>query len=359
MVGIFINGKLEDASIMSTKCTLETMLSVIDDVVVIDVFKGNKLKNILPDGTKFVKYLPNDLDGWKSIEEYATNLLVENKIDTLIVFKNILANRYKCDNMGMVKNFDKKIKQNDTFSFNFKQSKDIYTKYMFVKCAANVCKNVYQFILDPQEPALETYIKFDNFKRLYGMNRIGYTFMPCFEYGVNKYAEHIEKEIDFIFYCSAVTSDRQYIANQKEKLESIDNWDIQINVSRSKIRPLKQNEYYHKLAQSRYSLCIPAYDKTAFSMYRFIEALCNDCLCFIHKNVCLTDAKLTFPDIYDIMIKYLLIDNFKDIRKKIESMPESKRLEIIEKIKSTNSWKKIMDIDLIKRRWSKLKGVND
>ena len=103
MVGIFINGKLEDASIMTTKCTLETMLSVIDDVVVIDVFKGNKLKNILPDGTKFVKYLPNDLDGWKSIEEYATNLLVENKIDTLIVFKNILANGYKCDNMGMVK----------------------------------------------------------------------------------------------------------------------------------------------------------------------------------------------------------------------------------------------------------------
>lgn len=327
-VALFLCGKIEDSSVMTTKCVIDTLTKVIDNLVIIDPFTGNKLKKMLPEGTEIIKYDVRNLGGWKEIYKYNRNLLESNNIDTMIIFKVVLSKGFKCGDMGQIKGFQKKRKENDMYGFNFNQTKNILTKFSLVESASKICENVYHFILDPQEASFEDVCNFKHFEKLYGMNRDGYKYMPCFEYGVNKEAKHIEKTVDFVFYCSAVTEDRAYIANIKDKLESIDGWDVRINVPKANIRPLKQNEYYDKLASAKYSLCIPAYNKTAFSMYRFIEAACNDCICFIHKDVCLNDVKNTFPDIYDIMVEYLIVDNFKHIKYNIKNITEQERLDI-------------------------------
>lgn len=359
-VALFLCGKIDDSSIMSTKCVINTLLKVIDGLVIIDPFAGNKLKKIVTDGTEIIKYDVKNLGGWKEIYKYNRELLESNNIDTMIVFKVILAEGFKHGDMGQILRFKRERKQNDIIGFNFNQTKNVLTKFSLVESASVICTNVYHFILDPQEASFEDVCNFNNFKKLYGMKRDGgYKYMPCFEYGVNENAKHIEKKKDFVFYCSAVTEDRAYIVKIKDKLESIEGWDVRINVPKAKVKPLKQNEYYDKLAEARYSLCIPAYNKTAFSMYRFIEAACNDCLCFIHKDVCLDDAKNTFPDIYNIMVEHLIVDNFKHVRRNIKSVSENDRQDILRKIKSTKSWNKIMELENIRKMWSKLEGINE
>ena len=42
--------------------------------------------------------------------------------------------------------------------------------------------------------------------------------------------------------------------------------------------------YLQKIAESKYTLIIPSYDNNCFSLYRFLEAIHNDCLPLIHED---------------------------------------------------------------------------
>jgi hypothetical protein len=227
---------------------------------------------------------------------------------------------------------------------------------MFIWRASFKCKHIYNFVLDPQEPDYRLVINFKNYKILYGMQRKDMTYMPCFEYGVMKECDGFDKTkiINFMFYCGAVTEDRKFIADRKFELESIDGFDIRI--FRRGERPVDQEEYYRNIAKSRYTCCIKAYDETAFSMYRFIEALVNDCLSFVFYDCCLDDVENTFPDIYDIIMRYLLVNDFDEIIDNVNNWKESKRLRIINMLKETKSYKRFTDINFIKKRWAKLDG---
>jgi hypothetical protein len=63
---------------------------------------------------------------------------------------------------------------------------------------------------------------------------------------------------------------------------------------------------------------------------------------------------LTFPDIRDIIINERLVVDFKDIPVRIKEFSEEKRQSILEQIRSTKSFKKIMDLEFIRKRWGKI-----
>jgi hypothetical protein len=108
-----------------------------------------------------------------------------------------------------------------------------------------------------------------------------------------------EKPLDFVFgYTSLKNSGRAeyrpYIQrllktfpSQKRCLFIRDDEDrIDTLVSKS--------EYMRVLAQSRYTLLLPAYDKTQFSIYRLLEALAVGCLPILHPHVSATAVERSF-----------------------------------------------------------------
>lgn len=357
MVGIYIEGKITPNDEMSTAAVVNTICKVIPDCKVINTYRSNKLVKILDvDYDRLIYYDISQVKeiGWKAQYKLAKQLLIDNNIDTMIVFKSIIMSGQKHGEMHQIERFRRRRKEDDFVYMKHAMSTTQYCKYLMVEAGAAVCNKNYEFILDPQEPHWGDLYRDIDYKYLYGMQRKDqYIYMPCFERGVQDMVGYMDttKKYDMMFFCSCLTKDREFILEYKDKLESIPNSKIQINTR--KVKPLGQRDYYELVAQSKYSMCIPAYDKTAFSMYRFVEALCVDCLCFIHKDCCLDDVKETFPDIYEIMEKYLVYD-FDGIISKIGKLTDKDRNDIIKMIKETESWKRFSDLKFIERRWKKL-----
>lgn len=364
-VGLFVCGNLDKQTEMTVKCVLEPIIKAIDNLVIFD-WSVHSLERMVSNinQVKLVKYNINECKDWLEIVKLYKSLLRDNDIDTFIIFKVVLSNGFKRGDMGKIRGFKSNLRKGKlTTAFNFVSSKVLLSKYMFVEVASKLCDSVYHFVLDPQEASFEDVLDFNHFEKLYGMNNKDHKFMPCFERGLRENGYVLDKEIDFVFYCSAATKDREHIANIKDKLESIDKWDVQVNIPRGKqqgdkkVTPLPQRKYYEKLAKSRYTTCIKAYDETAFSMYRFLEAFAHGCLSFVFDDCCLTDVRLTFPQIHDIMKQYLIVKSFNEIRKNIEDWPESKRLGILNKISQTDDIKRVTKMSYVKECWGKLNGV--
>ena len=362
MVGLLFNGVFENNMTMTVQFAIKAICDNVDNVIVLDPFKGNKLTKILPKGIKVRKYCDAlDYNSWEKIDEYTKTIL--EGIDTLIIYKTNILTGHCANDTKLLKRFEKNRKINDEYSINFRIVKQLFIKYNVVLNAAKTCKYIYQFYLDPKEPCLNDNLNFKNYKKVYCLNRPNgeYIYIPFFEQYVIKCAEHIEKDCDFLFYCTAIADERAYIADIKYKIESIPGWDTKIIVRKSVdsegAKRMEQKEYYHKLAKSRYTICIQSYDPSTFSIYRFIEAVANDCLPFIHNGCCLDDVKCTFPDIYEIMKNKLIVKGFMEVKRKIDEIPEGERINILNEIKNTKSWKNFTNEKFIKKCWKQLKGL--
>lgn len=75
--------------------------------------------------------------------------------------------------------------------------------------------------------------------------------------------------------------------------------------------------YLNKIEQSRFTLMLPSYDESCFSIYRFIESLDKKCLPIIHKSCILSEVEKS----YDVDLSPLVTD---------EPMSESQRLELLD-----------------------------
>lgn len=75
--------------------------------------------------------------------------------------------------------------------------------------------------------------------------------------------------------------------------------------------------YLNKLEQSRFTLMLPSYDETCFSIYRFLEALDKKCLPIIHKSCILSEVEKS----YNVDLSPLVVD---------EPMSEGRRCELLD-----------------------------
>jgi len=355
LLGIYIEGAIPQREEMSVSSILRTICEAVPDCKVIHTYQGNRFSNMFgvdEDRTIFYDIRHIQEIGWKKQYKLAKNLLKENDIDKLLIYKSVIMTGCRVGDLSQIKRFIKRRKQDDFVYMKHAMSRTQYCRYLMVEAAAFVCKNVYQFMVDTQEPRWGEL--FDcNYGYLFISNKDNLRYMPCFEYGVQKYVESYDKtkDLDFVFYCTCLTSDRDYIYNSKEVLESIDK--SMIGIKTQKEKPIKQSEYYGLIARSRYTICVPGYDTTMFSTMRFVESISLDCLCFVHSSCKLDDVRNTFPDICDIIERCLVVD-FDEIQDKICELTEDERSDIIKEIKNTKSWKRFSDIEYISKRWCKL-----
>lgn len=104
-----------------------------------------------------------------------------------------------------------------------------------------------------------------------------------------------------------------------------------------------------------FTLIIPSYDVTTFSIIRFFESVKNGCVPLIWKDTDLTDLKNTFEDIYDLVIEYGLIVGSKDDI--IEACKKKNRKhyeDFLDAVKNSRSYRKVTDKESVRKFYKKL-----
>ena len=347
MVGLLLNIGITKGLLNTIKYHMNAIIDSVgpENLVVIDIYKGNKLKNLLDRNDVAYRhiYWHDEYINW---EDYIKDVKKSTKdLDSLIVFASNICkyNNYLCH--SFIDGFEKWISdKNYNYSVNYVSTRAVLESYVI--CRENSNKNIIHFGLDPQECKLSDLF---NGTTAYILNKNNMVYMPTYERYMFLNGKDIEKTLDFVFYGTAMNPDRQYLVDKASKIKKIKRSDVGIITKRDSTY-VDQNTYYDKLAHAKFTLIIPSYDKTTFSIIRFLEAVSNHCLPLVLDNVDLTDLKNTFPDIYRIVKRYLVVD-IDHIQDKINETDYDK---IIKKIFNTESVKKFTDLEYFKKEWSKI-----
>lgn len=328
------------------------------DVVVIDTFSSNKLEKLLSgENVRFIKYQGAELKDWNEVEKYNMSFIKANGIKRFIFMKHFLVSGVRNGEETVLKSFFKCYQENPKKGFNYVSAHKIFLCSLLIKNVVESGAVTMAFSIDPLEPNYNNVIPGNKVKNLFISARAGYTYMPCYEHVMFEAAqkEDMTKTHDFVFYCTCFSERRQYLLKHKNLYDGLPGYDVKIIGRNDRYQDCKkQDQYYGLISSSRYTLCVPAYDETSFSIIRFLEATCRDCLCLVLSFCNLDEVLFTFPDICDIIIKRgLLVDSFEDVPEKIREL-NPRREVVLEEIKNSRSFKKIMDPDVVKARWNKL-----
>lgn len=364
MIAIVFGGFLDKQGLSMTKYTIDLLCRIFDnDVIIIDFFKSNKLVNICGKNHKYVKVTFDDCEDYSDCYHKALSIIEEHKIKKIIWYRTMLSGQYNSSNYSLAKVLEKRISKKIFTYVNYQSTVAVHKRYIFMKAASRCCDIIIQFLIDINEFTFDKTIKFKGkFYKTYLAKVDDFILMPAFEAGLLMSKRSIsEKIIDFVFWCTAKTDNRKYIADRKIELEKLGEklgYDIKIICAGDKHGCISEDEYDKKLSKSKFTLCIPAYNKDHFSIWRIFEALAFDCVCLVLSNNKMKDLQVTFPDIYEVIKKYnLFVDDFNDIQKKIKEL-DPIRERILYDLKNTNSCKKISDFDWCRRRWRKMLEVN-
>ena len=116
---------------------------------------------------------------------------------------------------------------------------------------------------------------------------------------------------------------------------------------------IKQEDYYYMLSKSKYTLVVQSYDVTTFSIIRFFEAVCRDCVPLIWFEACLDDLKNTFEDIYHLVLKYnLVVSSKEEIVDRVDNYEND--LNFINEVKNSKSFRKITNEKKVAKFYKKL-----
>ena len=319
---------------------------------VIDFYKGPKLKNILG-GVETVKYIFNQ-NNWCDEAENIDRFLDDKSYDNIFVLRAPMFKNFRCDKVDMAISFLEDYELRPDYSRNFMIMKKVYDRILFIGRAADKGINLIQIIIDPQEPIVRQWSSGKG-TELYILNSGKLKYAPLYEYMMFESLKCMDntKRQKFTFYCSALTKDRLYIVEYKEYLEW--NYDCKI-ITKEDRKSIKQQDYYNKLSKSKYTLIIPSYDTSTFSMIRFLEAIMVDCLPIIYSLCDLTDLKRTFPDIYTIVKRKLIVGDIRGLDDKMTEV-DDERINILDEIKATKSFKKITKEEMVNKYYTKLLEV--
>lgn len=353
MIGIILAGQIEKGQEEITKCMLLSLHYVIEDSIILTTMERKLSRMICIETNKIPK-----LEDWSIFKKDVENFIEEKCISAIIVVKPSMLFGYRKNNQNaynsIIKNFENGILVGNK-NLTYVTTKAILNRFMFIHIASRKIKIVH-YCFDPNE------IIFKNEIRVGLLNDDITCYIPCYESLLismnNRRAK--EKELDFAFYCSAMTDERKYMHDLKEYLENDENFkiktDIKIITKDEKKSEIKQDDYYKILSKVKYTLIIPSYDINSFSIIRFIEAISCDCLPLVYSKCNINALSNDFDEIRKIIKKYLLVDDIRKFEDKIKSLEKS-RDYFLKLIKETNDWKKIKSKKYLKQKWEELLNV--
>lgn len=186
-------------------------------------------------------------------------------------------------------------------------------------------------LVDPQERQFEEIPMFKdiNIKKYFGYDipRMNLNRLDILQQVYKDESTRIsnEKLYDFTFGYTVLTEDRIPPNDINSLFGKFNNPNIYCkNTLTGHNNFVEYDKYIDMISKSKFTLIIPAYDKSSMSFYRMLEALNVDCLPLIHHECFTAELEKSFniDDIRDIIIN---ID--------YEIPSEEKRLELLKKYK--------------------------
>jgi ABC-type xylose transport system substrate-binding protein len=134
--------------------------------------------------------------------------------------------------------------------------------------------------------------------------------------------EQVEKEYDITFGMTDIQKFREkYFDDAKNVLSKFEKVNFYLlNKVTGEDTFIDRDQYLKKIAQSKYTIILPAYDSTCFSIFRLLESLQNDCLPLIHEDCYIKDVNKS----YNTDLSELITD---------KPFSENDRIELLNKFK--------------------------
>lgn len=346
-----------------TKNIISTLSNVNEDIVVVDIYKGNKLTKLCNEYNLECIKMDIDLNDksidyiklYKKFYSFFEGIEVEN----LFLYRMPILQTLKYDNVTFAKSLFEKIKAGETERCSFVSVDKLRYQILLIKAACMNSKNVFQYVIDPQEVKINSFVKFNentSYTCYSYMKYNGMKFMPFFEYSLlNNVRTSNEKEYDFYFECSCFTKDRIKYKDVIEKFKD-DNDLFYCRAHEKGKEMIRQSKYYDMLNKSKFTFIIKPYaSDIQFSLLRLYEAVCNSCVPLVEEGSRYDLLSATFPDLYDIIVNNNLVCKFDydDINKKVEEL-NSNQDNILKQFLNSSTFGKLKDVERLRRFYNKL-----
>lgn len=353
----FIVGAFAKHEVNTIKNIVNTLNMSIDDLTLIDLNKSDKVGNLFEDSIKVKKLDLNVCKDWDEAEEKVKDAF--KNLDAIFVTRFPLMNGFKRDDISSLVNFLENRCSDPTYGFKFILMKSVYQRFLILDCISMLNISLFHIVIDPDEPSYDQFFYFKKYYKLFILKRHDTKYAPYYEYYLKKYAEESsqkEKKYEVFFRGVIVSPARYFLYDMYEYFKDKPGIDFGIcDKGKFKKCKLSQGEYYDRLNESKYTIIVKAYDEKSFSMIRFMEAICYNCIPLILDDVCLFELSQTFPDIYEIAKK--LVVSQEEVVERIKNYDNDYKL--LQEIKESKSFQKITNSKKVKEFYNKLLGVNN
>lgn len=336
------------------------IMTFVDDVVVIDFYMNGKLYKVLngePDTLRLKQYEQNK---WSEMQRQMEIDMQE--FEKVIIFKTPVDCTRK-----VISEMERGIKHDDSYNMGYDKMHRMYERVTFVKAIRD--KEVYQLVIDPREIDFSSVIDFDfkYYKRVCAWKSETDKYCPMYEYSmVNTFVQEIPKAQDLYFIGSVYDDSKKYLYDIKAEIgkrlgkrhkggmyNNPFTGKFELFTFEDREKRVGQSTYLYNLMLSRYTVLVDDY-AGQFNIMRFMEAVICGCVPLIldgYNNF--ENLILTFPDIYDIIIKRDMVVSVDRVYFRIHDW-EEKDQYIISEIKATKSFKKITDKKKVQEYYNKL-----
>lgn len=355
----------------------------VDDLYIVDFYKNSKIYKVTNNpAITIVKAEQWKHNTWSSIYRHY-RYLVENCENVILLKTPILRdNNVQLDDK-LLKEISNSVMKDDKWNMQYDMMKRLIERLLFVRACQN--KNVYHFMIDPDEVDFSKVWNFKKYKRFAACKWRNEKYGPFYEFVLaNTFIQPLPKAQDLYFIASAYNDKRE--KSIKELVDTVNEKFGRRRIGFARLNPKKgrvdyfnvqtrdkrvdQSKYLYNLMLSRYTIINNSYSEDCFNMVRFMEAVICGCVPLIIKGNNIDDLRLTFPDIYDIIIKRKLVvkpnevsvrltkymEDFHNgsVRKQNCEFKMEPDVTVCDEIRATDSFKKITNYDSVKRFYERL-----
>lgn len=192
---------------------------------------------------------------------------------------------------------------------------------------------LHELVFDPLEMSIDLfhsdYVPTKNYYLYHGYDKpeLNMKRLDSLQYYLNNQKrnfieEQIDKDIDITFGMTIFENFRhKYYEDAKVVLNKFDKVKFYLlNKVTGENTFIDRDQYLKEIARSKFTIILPAYDSTCFSIFRLLESLHNDCLPLIHKDCYIKDINKS----YNTDLSELITD---------KPCSENDRIELLNKFK--------------------------
>ena len=333
-------------------------ISTACKVYMLNPYKNNVLKQLLfgIDNIEYIDFDIRSVQDWPTQEALNKEFIKQHGIKNFMIIGTDLNQSSRIDNFKLYTDFLSKYMEDRDYGINYVTTRFLLTKFLVVKDMVECGVNVLHFVIDPQEVDFNQVLGNGSVTNCYKLARKGYTFLPSYEFALMYINGKFKpRENNLLFYCTAKTPDRKYVINIAQKLKRLPSSDIKVIYKGSVDgKGVEQNEYYGLLRKYKFTLIIPSYDQTTFSIVRFLEAIANGCIPLVLGNCNLDELQMTYPSIYSVVNDELIVKSIDDIKDKINKYDKGFWSRIMKCVLGDEHLNEVINVRYMRKMYDKI-----